>query len=195
MVCWILEPPVIAAVISAIVAIVALLLNYYGTIRSLRQVTARDFVKTSLDFKIKQLNELYGPLLLLISQNKRLAQKLREGKPDPDNWRLLDHIPEVQGNPQDRAAAEEIIKNDEEIEKLLISKGGLVNPPEFPKSFEDFLGHYKLLKLAWNNRPWPHVKEFEYYPLQLNQDVEEGHKEIMGEVHKMLKKYESILKV
>ena len=78
--------------ITAIVSLCAMIANYKITNRSLHHGTARELGKISLELKIQQLNELYGPLLLLVEQNRRMADKLREGKGDPAKRRLLDHI-------------------------------------------------------------------------------------------------------
>ena len=49
-------------------------------------------------------------------------------------------------------------------EELIINKGGLIRSPGPPESFNLFLGHYKILKLAVEGKETPKVAEFEYFP-------------------------------
>lgn len=184
----------LGVIITAIISILIMVVNYWITKQTLSHEAARDIGKTSLEIKIRQLNELYGPLLLLTEQNRILANKLYEGKVDAANWRLLDHIPEVIKNRQDKAIVDEIIKIDAKIEELIINKGGLVRSPRPPQSFSLFLGHYKILKLALEGKERPHVAELEYYPRKLNKDVEEAHQKIIKEIDDMMEKYEMLLK-
>lgn len=194
----------IAVVLTASVSICAMWVNYRITNRTLRHSAARDIGKISLELKIQQLNELYGPLLLLIEQNRRLAQKLREGKrltirlredkSQPKKWRLLDNLPEVLENPKDKAIVDAILEIDSKIESLIINKGGLVRSPGPPESFNLFLGHYKILKLAVEGEERLHVAEFEYYPRKFNDDVKEAYQAIKNEIDEILDRYERLLK-
>lgn len=185
----------LGVIITAVVSIIIMLVNYWISKQALSHETARDIGKTSIDLKIKQLNELYGPLHLLIEQNKILAHKLREGKADPENWKLLDNLLDVLGNQQDKAILDEIMEINAKIEKLIIGKGGFIRSPGPPESFHLFLGHNKILKLAIEgNKERPHVSEFEYYPRELDIDVKEAYNAIRNERDEMLQKYESILK-
>lgn len=190
--------------ITASVSICAMWVNYRITNRTLRHSAARDIGKISLELKIQQLNELYGPLLLLIEQNRRLAQKLREGKgltirlredkSHPKKWRLLDNLLEVLENPKDKAIVDAILEIDSKIESLIINKGGLVRSPGPPESFNLFLGHYKILKLAVEGEERLHVAEFEYYPRKFNDDVKEAYQAIKNEIDEILDRYERLLK-
>lgn len=187
----------LGVIITAVVSIIIMLVNCWISKQTLRHETARDIGKTSIDLKIKQLNELYGPLHLLIKENKILANKLREGKADPKNWRLLDNIPAVLRNKQDKAILDEIMEINAKIEKLIVCKGGFIRSPGLPgppESFHMFLGHNKILKLAIEGKERPHVSEFEYYPRKFDNDVIEAYNAISNERDEMLQKYESILK-
>ena len=190
-----MDDALIGAFIVAFVSLVAILTNYRITERTLRHGAAREFGKISLELKIKQLNDLYGPLRLLIEQNRILAQKLREGKGDPEEWRLLDHVTEALNDPQDKAIVEEIVEIDDKMEELIITNGGLVRSPGPPESFSLFLGHYKILKLAIEGKETPKVTEFEYYPRQLNDDVNQAYDTIRREIDEIVARYENLLKV
>lgn len=185
----------IGAIIAAVVSIIALIINYRITNQTLRHGVAREFGKISVELKIRQLNELYGPLRLLIEQNRHLALRLRQGKGDPMEWRLLDHISEVLGDPQDKAIVNEIIEIDGKIEQLIINNGGLVRTLGPPESFSLFLGHYKILKLAIDGKETPQIKEFEYYPRQLNDDVNNAFDAIKLEVDEIVALHKHMLKM
>ena len=179
--------------LTAVVSILAIIATSRQTARTLRQAAARDILRVSLEVKQRQLNELYGPLRSLLDQNRRLASMLREGKADPDKWRLLDHITEVVGNPQDKAIVDEIMNIDRKVEDLILNKAGLVRGPRPPESFGLFLGHYKLLKLKWEGKENLGVKEYQYYPRRLNEDVDKDYEAIKSEIDKTILKYESVL--
>lgn len=179
--------------LTAVVSILAIIATSRQTARTLRQAAARDILRVSLEVKQRQLNELYGPLRSLLDQNRRLASMLREGKADPDKWRLLDHITEVVGNPQDKAIVDEIMNIDRKVEDLILNKAGLVRGPRPPESFGLFLGHYKLLKLKWEGKENLGVKEYQYYPRSLNEDVDKDYEAIKSEIDKTILKYESVL--
>ena len=78
----------IGSTVTGVVSIVAILANIYISRRSLQHAGAKEIAKLSVELKLQQLNELYGPLLELTEQNYRLAQKIREGKANPQQWRL-----------------------------------------------------------------------------------------------------------
>lgn len=184
----------ITAFVTGSVAVYAIRANNRTTTRTLRHGAARELGKISLEHKTQQLNELYGPLLLLLEENRRLAQKLREGKGDPEKWRLLDHLPEVLNNAHDKAIVDEIMEIDARVEDLIINKAGLVRSPGPPESFYIFLGHYKTLKLAIEGKERPRVAEFEYYPRKLNNDVKGAYEAIQREIDETLRRYESLAK-
>jgi len=180
----------IGAGIGASVSALTILGNMYSVRQTLRHGAAKDIAKVSIEHKIQQLNELYGPLLQLTEQNDRLARKLREGKTDPKAWRLLDHLPAVLRDPNDGPIAKEILGIDAQIEQLIINKGGLVRgaPPE---SFQKFLSHYRLLKLAMEGNTV--AGQTEYYPRALDDDVRTAYNELKSGIDRVLERYESIL--
>jgi len=183
--------------IGAFVSVCAIVANIFSTNRTMRHISAREFGKISLEIKIsqlvRQLNELYGPLLLLQEQEKRLASRLREGKADPEKWRLIDNLPGLLENRSDKAVIEEIMRINTKIEELLITKAGLIRAPRPPDSFKLFMGHFSVLKLAMEGKERPKVAEFEYYPRQFDQDVREAYDAILQERDELLQKYEPLL--
>lgn len=187
-----MDATVIGLIVTASVSAFAIGMSYLNTKRTLTHGAVREFGKISLEYKTQQLDELYGPLLLLLEQNRRLAQKLREGKGDPGKWRLLDNLPQVLSNARDKAIVDEIMEIDAKVEDLIINKAGLIRSPRPPESFALFLGHYKILKLAIEGKERPRVDEFEYYPRKLNDDVKEAYDAIQREKDTILRKYEQL---
>ena len=84
------EPIIIAAIIAAFVSIISLIYNLKLTNKTRRLTNFLEFTKSSLEFKKQQLNELYGPLYSLNTQNKKLANRLKDirGK----DFQLLDNL-------------------------------------------------------------------------------------------------------
>jgi hypothetical protein len=179
--------------VVALITLAGFFMNYKITKKTLNYVTAREISKISLEFKIRQLNELYGPLSNLVELNRRLALKLREDKSDPENWRLLNNLPAVLENPRDKAIVNEIIDVDAKIEDLIINKGGFIRSPGPPESFILFLIHYIILKLAIDGKEIPQVSDFELYPRELNEDVKVACDTIKRDIDNMLSKYEPLL--
>jgi len=112
---------------------------------------ARSFTMSQqeIDWRVRQLNELYGPLRMLRATSKRLRQSLPTTEGNGAQWRLVEHIPEARDDPAKRILVEAILSIDGAIEDLLINKAGLMEAGELPKSFEVFMHHSRLLQLAW----------------------------------------------
>lgn len=137
----------------------------------------------------KQLSGLYGPLRLLTSQSAVLAEKLREGKEDQENWHLLHHLKVVVENPADKAIVEQIIEINGEIERRILKNAGLLQDGTVPESFILFLGHYRQLKIAVDamikdGEDVPReitAKKFKSYPRQFDDDVKAGYESLWAE--------------
>jgi hypothetical protein len=184
----------IASMIPAAVSVVILL----GSIRiarlNLRHGEAKEFAKLALEFKIRQLNELYSPLRHLLRQNKVLAQEIRVGKVDPASWRLMDHLPDILGHARDGQIAKAIVELDSQILEIINTKGGLVRGGIPPESFILFGSHYRLLKLAMEGMKPTSTESGYYFPRTLDDDVIRDYTATSLEVHTMMDKYERRLK-
>jgi hypothetical protein len=183
-----------SVIVTGVVSISTIIIGYITTKKTLSYGSAQEFSKIALELKIKQLNELYGPLKLLLEQNRRLAQELREGKVDPEKWRLLDNIEQVKKNPRELAIVTEILGIDKTIQDLIINKGGLISPPGPPKSFDLFLGHFKILTMALEGKPPLKIEGFEYYPKDFNMDVDKAYETIMKEMYTIIARSEKKMK-
>lgn len=168
-----------ALIAAAIGGITSILAQWFAG----RRDEARTRGRRQEDRLSAQLNELYGPLVLLLRQNKYLYDKLRSGK-GGGPWHLLHNIPTVLANPTDKALAEEILRIDEEMEKFIIAKAGLlVIGGKLPGSFARFLGHSRALRIAWDAEGHvPTASEFETFPPDFAQHVEQGYARIQTEL-------------
>jgi hypothetical protein len=186
----------LAAIATTSVSIYTIRTNLAITNRTLTHATAREIGKIALEFKLRQLNEFYSPLLLLALQNHRLYLKLKEGKSDPDNWHLLNNIADVLNDLRDKQIAEQILDIDAEMQKIIITKGGLICGTETPASFSQFLGHYEVLKAGWRigDRPTIAKEETEYFPIEFLDDLKKDHDSLKLEIDGMINKsYKDIL--
>jgi hypothetical protein len=179
------EAALIAAAIAAGISVVGMIVNALIQRYTLRQAAAREIASAMLEFRLRQLNDLYGPLLLRIEQSDRLARKLREGRSDPAKWRLLDHVDEVTANPEAFLVANQILDIGTEIEEILLTRAGLALHPGPPETFGLYLGHVAILRMMLREGARPHISDHEYYPRQLNDDVGNGYARIQAEINEL----------
>jgi hypothetical protein len=106
-----------------------------------------------VDYRMRQLSELYGPLTLLRATENGLRKSLpsKEVGDEGERWRLVRHIEDARRTPAMKVIVEAILAINEGIETLLITKAGLMEGDSLPESFKDFMHHSKLLKLAWEH--------------------------------------------
>lgn len=125
---------------------------------------------------------------MLTEQSRALAEKMREGKGDPDSWHLVHHLEEVVKNDADRAIVEQILAVNGDIEQRILNHAGLLRDGDIPLSFTNFLGHYRQLKVAFESvdkenaiPPDITAKQFESYPRQFDTDVQSGYEALQAE--------------
>lgn len=182
------DAAIIGASIAAGVTLLTAVLNGLIQKHLASQKERTTATEARADRITQQLSRLYGPLVLHTTQSYTLAKKLREDKPNSDHWHLLDHLDEVVEQPTDKALAEQIISINEEIEKLIFAHAGLVKDGEVPKSFDNFLGHHRLLKIAYEDaeakRPIRRdvtAGRFETYPRDFDSDVRSTYDSLLAE--------------
>jgi hypothetical protein len=104
---------------------------------SLSQVFAtskREKNKQLLEFRLRQVNELYAPIIFLLAEDKELSKTLREMQPNPDGWHLLDNLTEVRANAHSLKMAERIVEINQAIKDRLMGNAGLSLQLELPQS-------------------------------------------------------------
>jgi hypothetical protein len=136
---------------AAGLAALAALLAAYMSIRSARVQHLRAHRQSEIDFRRQQLNELYGPIYMRHVARIGLWKFLPGENADGSRWLLVDHIQEVKtgGDAIATSAIFEILRLNDEIENLLVTKSGLYNRFPGPQSFSDFVAHCRLLKVCW----------------------------------------------
>ncbi len=138
--------------------------------------------RRALERRTQQLNELYGPVLLLRNQCHYLARKLRESKTDPDAWHILDHVPEVLQDPIDGPIAHMIVAINTRIEELIVNKAGLLWGAGPPRSWILFLGHSRVLSIALSGGTAPALNEFSYFPPDFDSDLQQAYDALRADV-------------
>jgi len=178
------EPEVFVGVIGAIVSLVTLFLNVLVSIRTQRLARFLEVTEETLDFKKRQLDELYGPLLALIMQNKVLAERLKDTK--GSDFELLDNLPGILEEIGISSVVELILQNNKRIERLLVTRSSLIRENYYPYSVTRFLGHCGILKSATSSRPLEIRKPEDYYPNEFDSYVHESYEELKKEVDGIL---------
>jgi hypothetical protein len=127
----------------------------------------------------RQIDELYGPLILLRRQSNYLWSKLREGKADAD-WRLLNHIEEVKADPIEYAIAQELVRLNDLSQELMLKHPALIYRHELPESFHRFLAHVGVVKVALEMGRVPGNGQFIYYPPEFDRDLEAAYSALVA---------------
>ena len=121
-----------------------------------RQKESADSRQRRADYVIRQLSEVHGPLRLLVAQSGRLAKQLRSAK--PPGWNLLSNLEQVVSyeDQTDFLIAEQLMEINSEVERLLLEHAGLLEKHAVGlEACEDFLGHYRMLRAAFDHAKDP----------------------------------------
>lgn len=167
-----------ATIISAVIALVTAGIVSLVT-NALTHKRERNTYRRELN--LKRLNELYGPLKLLLDQNKVLSAQLKEGR--PEDWHILDNVSEIKGDVDDKAIVDQILAIDKKIVGILEDKSGLCLIP-IPDSFSKFLGHYGMLSRAFAGQSIVRNSTYEYFPKKFEADVLEGYDTLAAKLKK-----------
>jgi hypothetical protein len=153
--------------------------------KAAKDAAKRDVAKALLDHRTRQLDELYGPILPLLEQSRRLYKKLSK----PSGWHMLDNIDEVLANEEETVIVMRILEIGEQIEGILMSKASLARPPGPSESFNLYIGHVAVLRLMLREGLRRAPLTDEYYasrpPHSFNDDIEAGYRAILEELERM----------
>ena len=146
---WGIDVTLAAAVIAALAAIAAAVLSYKGNLATTRAAERQ----RARDYRIRQLNELYGPLYM----RRRLSRQLwnlpgpADAEPGVTKWKLIDHIEEINAEAGDhrRLIVGKILQLNDELSALIVGSAGLLEQFPPPTSFETFLEHAATLRIHW----------------------------------------------
>jgi hypothetical protein len=190
---------IIAAIISAGVALLIGLLSYFhnrATLRESKRAERRKVIEATL-------KEFYGPLLSYLNVIRALYRLFVADK--PEDFRTLTYLLDqnqeyviesgkvkVTLSESDKKLLSEIIETEKKIEDLIITKGGLVDDPSLTfdyvpdsrvtdvKLSKDKLGllviaitHFRILRMAYEGNFQNEVERFKefVYPRELDAKV------------------------
>jgi hypothetical protein len=149
---WWQTPAATAALIVALSALLNSLILMSFNVSSLRQkereiqlVNRQKDIEEERRSIYKQLNEFYGPMQQLFAVNKDIADAFYNGPRFRTLLRLLDGAV-FKGN--DAALLREILQVNDEIEKLIMTKSGLVDDVELRNALSRQASHIRILRLA-----------------------------------------------
>jgi hypothetical protein len=167
----------VAAGLSAILsAVTAVLTNKWqsqsdSSIKRLEQQFSDR--QREIDYRRRQLNDFYGQVYMLRRQSDSLRRLLPDEDEKGNRWRLVDHIIDVKNssNAKQKQAVQAILQFDKEIAELLTTNVGLYHQFPAPQSYTDFVQHYELLQLAWDQNQNQSETERLPFPDQFDPDL------------------------
>ena len=141
------SPQVVAAALSALVAVVAAVLAA-RTASQQRRLAVED---RELRFREAQLNNLYGPLLMLRAASSNFRSLLPAGPPQ-GTWRTVDHIEELHDGSHEieRETVGEILALGKRIEDLITQQAGLFEDSPARDAAAKFVAHSGQLRMYWD---------------------------------------------
>jgi hypothetical protein len=140
------------------------------------------------EYMRRQLNDFYGRVYMLRRQSESLRRLLPDKDQKGDRWRLVDHIIDVKNsaNAKHKQAVEMILEFDKEIAGLLTTSVGLYDQFPAPQSYTDFVQHYELLQLAWDQNQSQSPAERLPFPDQFDVDLNAAIEDIKKRLDKLV---------
>jgi hypothetical protein len=183
-----MSTPVVVALIAGSITAVGWLVNHWLVSRREEQ---RRRIEAQLKYVERQIEELYGPLALLVYEGRRTWGDLLLALGRDHVFSGSSPLPEVELRTWLFWTEAEFLPRNEKIRSLLESKAHLVEGPEFPKSYVDFLDHCNSwainhrrwkeqgVKYSWHSRiNWP--ERFEEDVIETFQTLKSRHAELVG---------------
>lgn len=169
----------VAAIIAALVAVVGAIYNGRKQRRHEERIERITRSRGERDYRVRQLNELYGPLFMLREQSNRLREQL-----PPRPWRLVDRIEEIRSNPADprNQVVNSIVQLNSTMCALITGKAGLLQAFPPPSSFGIFLEHAELLKTYWEMGKNQEEQNRRPFPLEFDDDIRAAIDEVMADL-------------
>lgn len=178
-----------AALIVAFIALLGVIITVIVNILRGLWDKRYEYASEILKFRIRQLEEYYAPMQLMIEKSREVYKKFKwklkeEHIPgfDPNNFRLLDWIHRLHKENKLKPLIDEIIRIGDEMSSLIIAKGGLIEGGITDTCIK-YQGHISILKAAIEGETKkdnePGWQEFGYYPRLLNREISEGYKSII----------------
>lgn len=177
--------PVIAAII---VGVIGVALTAYFTLRRGLLDARYNYAAEILRFRIRQLEDFYAPMHLLIENSAKVYNKLRwtikTAKPDFNlvGFRLLDHIAAFQKEPALEPLISSILETGKKMTRLITKNAGLIEGG-LNEVYVEYLAHFAILQAAGKGIAPPDAKEgwqeSGYYTRLMNREIHEGYKVVL----------------
>lgn len=146
----------------------------------------RERNQKAFEFRLRQANELYAPVLLLLAEDHALIGKLREAAAQPGiDWHLLDNLRRVRKDKHLMPVAERIVEVNLAIKDVLMKHAGLVLG-DLPPSFRDFISHADLVRDAVSTGTVPKNVGLRYFPKQFEKDVQAKYSDLVKSIKSSL---------
>jgi hypothetical protein len=184
---------VLAAIIAAVAAVIAAALSIVTAVLTNRwqsesnsalQRLEQQFSdrQREIDYRRRQLNDFYGRVYMLRRQSESLRRLLPDKDGTGSRWRLVDHIIDIKnsGTEKQKQAVQMILNFDKEIAGLLTMNVGLYQEFPAPQSYTDFVQHYELLQLAWDQNQNQSEAERLPFPDQFDPDLNAAIEAVKG---------------
>ncbi len=175
---------VVTTIVTIVLAFIALLAKYLNDVKIANR-------KDKLDRVNRQLKELYGPLLALVSSSSATWDKFRE-----KNRNMVSYFNDK--NPPSESE-KEIWRNwmenvfvpiNEKIYSIVIGSGDLIIEDDFPTCLKDFCAHvegYRPVIRNWQKNDFSLHTSLLNYPTEIVKYVEDGYKLLKVEQKKLIK--------
>jgi hypothetical protein len=165
-----------AALVAAGSALLAVVMSTW-TVALQRRQSAR---VAEIDFRRRQLNDLYGPIYMRLWTTFKLRALLPTVNADGTPWSLGDHIEQTQAGTDAalKDAFGEMLTIGEEVEQLLIGNSGLFIAFPPPPSYGQLIAYSRLLRLAWQNGKDQSEPERVPFPADFAHDIAEAIQQI-----------------
>ncbi len=179
----------LAPYLTALVGLAGVIWTTIWAVRKGRMDARHNFAAEVLRYRLRQMEEFYGPVLLLVEQSRILYEKhlwtVRRVMPDfqLDGYRLLDHIHKFKKDPQIGPLVGAILTTGSNLTELISKKSGLIEGGLGPR-FIEYQAHFAILNAASERELTKEEKdgwqEFGYYPRMLNREIREGFKVVLA---------------
>jgi hypothetical protein len=167
-----MDTTILIAILAACVTAIGWMINY---VLSGRDERRKDALDASHTFLQKQLEELYGPLALLIQQSRRSRLDLYTALGRDEIFVPGQALTEPELKTWLFWVENDIFPRNDKIADLLTGQTHLIEGDHVPKSYLDFIDHHtswKLSHLRWKqeNVEYPLRSRIDY-PETFQQDV------------------------
>lgn len=175
----------IAPILTTLVAIITVICTTRNaTIDYKRRIKEKEYEKYS-----KELEEFYYPFLYLLGLNTSLYScfALKEKKDDSNFRTLIALINQYVFSDTDKKILEQIILNNQQINRLILEKGLYVEKQEIREKLIQLSTHYTIINLAYENKITEHRNEYNemVFPRNIQECISIEIKRIEGKLKEL----------